>query len=280
MGYYNILYSTIQNQYRNLNDKRILSKELIGKNVYKYQTNYTKVAVFEIMSLFQSNIKFDFNLTHILNNCLNLTTVGKIMQKISDYTKIKKSFLYTLPIPFPLFPYLQIRITFGAYAGLGFYATIEPDWKDVKFSLVLDLYAEAKLPFQIEGGLYIPSEPESPLTIAMVVGLDGIIGHGRAGLKLEIHLNNEGVDFDAYFIFNALVFEFYVQFKIEINIPLFKFEFHFDLIRIELFGIHLEFHSLKKAQRETFKKNHNYQVNSPIGIGFSPEPDVKYLKSI
>ena len=123
------------------------------------------------------------------------------------------------------------------------------------------------VPINIEGGLYIPESPE-PISIAFVVGLDGIIGHGKAGLKLEIHLNNEGVDFDAYFIFNALVFEFYIQFRIEINLSLFNYGFHFDLIRIELFGFHIEFHSLKKAQKEAFDKNHIGKVTSPIGIGF------------
>ena len=262
MGYYNILYSTIQNQYRNLDEV-----DEIPESAYTKKNKYTKTAIAEIMSIFQTDMKLDFNLTHILNNCLNLTTLGKIMDKLSDYTKIGKSFNKTIPIPFPLFPYLQIRITLGAYAGIGFYTSIEPDWKKLKFSLILDFYAEAKVPINIEGGLYIPESPE-PISIAFVVGLDGIIGHGKAGLKLEIHLNNEGVDFDAYFIFNALVFEFYIQFRIEINLSLFNYGFHFDLIRIELFGFHIEFHSLKKAQKEAFDKNHIGKVTSPIGIGF------------
>ena len=265
LGYYNILYTTIQNKYKNLDNKL---NEVIGGSVYTHQTNQTKFALFEIIGLFQSEIKLDFNLTHILKNCLNLTTIGKIMEKMDEYTKIGKQFVKKIYIPFPGFPYLALKIGLGAYAGVGFYASIEPDWSKLEFNLVLDAYAEAKVPLNIEGGLYLP-DANSPILIAFVVGLDGIIGHGRAGIKLEICLNKDEINFDVYFIFNALVFQFYFQIRIEIKLSLFQFEYKFDIIRIELFGIHVELHTLKKAQKNTFKKNKAFEINSQIGIGRS-----------
>ena len=53
--------------------------------------------------------------------------------------------------------------------------------------MVLDVYAEAKVSLQLEGGLYIPAA-KSKFQVALAVGLDGIIGHGRAGIKLEMNL--------------------------------------------------------------------------------------------
>ena len=172
---------------------------------------------------------------------------------------------------------MQIRLYFKAYAGLGFYTSIEPDWRHLEFSLVLDVYAEAKCSLAIEGGLYIPetSGSKEPVQIALVVGLEGIIAHGRAGVKLELSLNDGKDTKDAYFIFNALVFEFYIQFRIKIQIPLFKLEFKFDIIRIELFGFHVEVHANKTKQEEAFKKRFQWGVDSPIGIGIGDgaEPD-------
>ena len=158
-------------------------------------------------------------------------------------------------------------------AGIGFLASIEPDWDKSIFNINLDLYAEAKVPMKIEGGLYIPPTPGSPLVTAFVVGLDGVIAHGKAGVKLVFCINTLEFDFDLYFIFHALKFQFFVQAKIEIKTPIFSFEDKYDVIRIELFGIEIENHSSQKAQAEAFKKNRPYQVNSPIGIGFIPIDD-------
>ena len=109
-----------------------------------------------------------------------------------------------------------------------------------------------------------------------MLGLEGVICHGRAGIKLEITLNNGESMADCYFILNALVFEFYIQLKISIDFPpWFQFGYKFDIYRVELFGLHVEFHSNREKRRESFKKNHIGAVNSPIGFGFSPEPDEK-----
>jgi len=35
-----------------------------------------------------------------------------------------------------IIPLLQIRIGFEAGAGIGFFATIEPDWSQLKFNLI------------------------------------------------------------------------------------------------------------------------------------------------
>ena len=125
--------------------------------------------------------------------------------------------------------------------------------------------------------MYFPPG-KSPIQIGFVVGLEGAIGHGRAGIKLEITLNERKIMIDCYFIFNALVFEFYFQLKITIDFsPWFQTGYNLDIFRVELLGFHYEIHSNSKKQKESFKNNHYYGVNSPIGLGFSPEPDEKNI---
>ena len=274
LGYYEILHHVIQGKYETIDNKRLRALHIIEESDYSKRTNYTKRTVLEIVSFLNFEITIDFNITHILTQIFNFPALNDIIEKINKL-KIGKNLEIQLYIPFPLFPYLQIRLYFKAYAGLGFYTSIEPDWRHLEFSLVLDVYAEAKCSLAIEGGLYIPetSGPKVPVQIALVVGLEGIIAHGRAGVKYELSLNDGKVTLDAYFIFNALVFEFYIQFRIKIQIPLFKLEFKFDIIRIELYGFHVEAHTIKKKQEEAFKKRFQWGVDSPIGIGVGAEPD-------
>ena len=276
LGYYNILHTIIQSQYKNIDNKGLRTLDLddvIGKSVYTKKTNKTKITALEIISLFQSEISINIQLDEILENCLQGTILGNIIDKMNDFNNLKVCFKISFPIFFPAFSYLQLRLNFKACAGLGFYASIEPDWREMQFNLVFDVYAEAKVALQIEGGLYFPTEINSPFLLAFVVGLDGVIGHGRAGIKLEICLHKDETTFDVYFIFNALVFQFYFQIRIEIGLPFFQFEYAFDIIRIELFGIHVELHKSKKAQNDAFKKNHVGGVNSPIVFFGSPSVD-------
>ena len=263
LGYYNILYSTIQSKYETIKDKRLRLLDDIGKSVYTKKTNTTKTTFLEIVNILHFEININFDLSHILNKCLNLTTIGKFMDKLNKY--IGKSFNKTIPIPFTLIPHFEINLNLRASVGLGFYIGVEPDWRHLDFSLVFDIYAEAKVNLIIEGGFYIPNR-KSKMLVALAVGLDGVIGHGRAGVKLSIGMNKGNVDLDVYFIFNALVFQFYFQITVKIEIPLFKFEFLFDISRIEIFGFHIELHSLKKARNDAFQKSNIWGVNSPIGI--------------
>ena len=274
LGYYKILHTIIQNKYENLNGKRIRLLKEINIKDYSKETNKTKIALLSTISLFQSEISFNLNFTHIINKCFgHLFNLSKFNDFMDKYSKIGKSYSKSISIPFPGFPYFQILFNISCYAGLGFFAGIEPDWNwaKIEFNLGLDVYAEAKVPYQLEAGLYFPSA-KSPIQIALVIGLEGVICHGRAGIKLEITLNDGETMVDCYFILNALVFEFYFQIRITIDFsPWFQAGYKFDIYRVELFGLHVEFHSNSKKQRESFKENQIGGLNSPIGIGFSPE---------
>ena len=261
LGYYKLLYSTIQKKYDSSKEK------IVGKSVYTNisSTNRTKIAFLEIVSFFNAEINFNFNLTHILRKCLNFSKFANLMDKIDKYTKYEKNFKKTYSIPFPAFQYLQIRFSIGAYVGIGLFVGIDYDYNEAELSLILDVYGEASVPLQLEGGLYLP-DSKSPILIALVVGLEGVIGHGRAGIKLEITINNGKTDLDAYFIFNALSFDFYFRLRIQIDLPIYKFNYNMDIIKIKIFGIQIEVHSLKKKQSEAFKNKNAFTSSFRTGF--------------
>ena len=273
LGYYKILYTTIQNKYEELGNKKAISESDHSHNNH----NKTKVTVSEIVSLFQSEIEFNFNWTIAITKLKNIFLKNfnsSLWDKIKNYTRIGKGLSKTLYIPFPAFPYFQILFNISAYAGIGLNIALGMNWTSFEPSLVFEIFGEAKVPLQLEGGLYFPSG-KSAIQIAMVLGLDGIIGHGRAGIKLEIYLTKRQTDCDLYFILNALVFQFYFQIRITIDLPLFHAGYRFDIIRIEFFGLHVELHTLKKAKQETFKKNKMFGYNLLDSPMISPEPKGK-----
>ena len=76
--------------------------------------------------------------------------------------------------------------------------------------------------------------PYSSCKISFSFRLKGVIKDGRAGMKLSFSINDKKVSFDLYFIFNDLVFQFYVRLKIEINLVFVDFEYEFYLFKAEL----------------------------------------------
>ena len=123
---------------------------IININLLPKITSETKIAVSEVVHMFQSKVKLEFNLTHILKGCLGNTTLGKIMKKMNGISKIEKSFQKEIPIKFPTFPNFQIRITPDLGAGFGFYASIEPNWQELKFNLAFEVYVEAYVCFKFD----------------------------------------------------------------------------------------------------------------------------------
>ena len=261
LGYYNILYSTIQGKYVNLENKLLPIFDL-GSELSKKIVDETKITVSEIVHTFNSKIKLNFNLNFLLKGCLGSTTLGKILKKMDEFNKFSISLKETFPIMFPPFPNLQIRVTPELSAGFGFYASIEPNWDELKFNLAFDVYLEAYVSLKLEGGIYVPCSAKSPFQTAFAVGLDGVIAHARAGIKLEIYLNEFDITFDLYFKGEALKFEFYFQARVEIKTPIFETEYSYDIYRKTLFGIKTELHTSQKA-----KKKYEGGYNFPITFG-------------
>ena len=268
LGYYRIFHTTIQNKYEEVKEKRLRLLDITGKSVWTKKDENTKITFMEVIGTFQIESQQKFDLGEILKACF--PKAGSISDKIEDYTKKLINFQKKISIPFPAFPYFQIHFYFGAYVGIGLYPSLEQNFKELELNLGLDVYVEVKVPISLEAGLYFPPK-DSPIQIGFVVGIDGTICHGRAGIKLWINLLKGKFDYDAYFIFNPLVFEFYFQLKMEIDLVFYQYKFSFDIIRVELFGIHIEYHSKKE---EAFKKNIKGNMKQELGLDIlSPNDD-------
>ena len=85
--------------------------------------------------------------------------------------------------------------------------------------------------------------------------MNGTVGSGRAGLKLDISLFEGDIIFDAYYMINALDFEFYFQTRLEIHLPPFIDQVEeCDIVRMKLFGFYKEVHYIKRLGKEENKK--------------------------
>ena len=260
LGYYNILYRTILSKYKKLDDESSLSF------VHSIKINEIKKAVSKAFDIFHLEIQNNYNLNDILVKAINASTIGGLIEKMNDYNKLEKSIEETFIIPFPSFPNLQIRATLGAFALMGFYTSIEPNWYNLNFKINLDIYSQAKVHLKLEGGFYSPASLDAPIVLAFVLGLNGTIGDGRAGLKLDISLFKNDITYEVYYTINLVVFEFYYKIKLEINQTLFDYKDESDIFRKRLEGINDEFNCMVKVPKQEKKKNWAFDINSIFGI--------------
>ena len=96
----------------------------------------------------------------------------------------------------------------------------------------------------MEVGLYLPGI-HSPVELAISVGLKGVLGSGKIGLKLDYNLNQNQLVFHLDYQIEAFALYFYIQFRFTIDIQIHKFQFQFYIINERLFGIYKEGHKEK-----------------------------------
>ena len=267
LGYYSILYSSIQSKYTNLEYQTSSSNNAVSgaiNNLYTKIVEETKNTILDMISELHSKIKEQFNLTNILKNCLRKTKLGKLMEKQNKTLKFEKSFKHEFPIMFPPFPNFQLRFTPDMGLFLGFFASINPNWEELKFRLEFEVYMEAYVALKFEGGFYVPCSTQSPVKTAFTIGFDGVIGHGIAGMRLEIYINEFDITFDLYFKGKALSFEFYCQARVEIKTFFFESEYTYDFFRTKLLEYETEHHTSNKVPKkyEGSKNFHNVFGNS------------------
>ena len=188
-----------------------------------------------------------------------LNSISEFFGPIKDlYNKLVNLFNHHFPIdippiiiPFPLFPYLQLRIipnvVLQTHLGLEFQI------KDTHIGF--DLYAKAEVSINFEVGIYIPPEGSKTLEISLRVGIKGILGSGKAGMKVYLRFRKMQIITDLYWEFNAFTINFYVKYGI--NLKFFKY-FEFFIVNKQLAGSHKEYH------RET---TYNFKSHSIINLG-------------
>ena len=154
-----------------------------------------------------------------------------------------KSFQYPIIIYLVSFPYLQLRIIpeFAVSACVEIGYEFETDKLSIKegSALTLDLYLGAEASVSLEIGLYFP--PFSMLNsfqISFAIGIKGVLGSGKIGMKLSIYLNGNknNSKFIKYYEYQAIQLYVYILFKFECNLWIFSFSFQFYLINEKILG--------------------------------------------
>ena len=172
--------------------------------------------------------------------------MNKYLSKVSKKLSQRFSFEKQISFPFPAMPFFEIVLRLRAYAGYGVNIAFRTQLRETfEPILTFDVYAEAGVGLDIEGGFYLPSS-SSPIQINFVVGLGGTIGEGKAGIKLEFSLITNEVAADVYFELYAFKFDFYFRIAIKIDISFFKYHDEFYIVRLTIKGIEIVLHSNPK----------------------------------
>ena len=224
-GYYKILYSIIQNKFEYINPNRMNSNGIKGEII-----NQTRNYLIEFLNMFDSEIQnysSSYNLNEKLSNCYNTLKNRGYYYKSKDSNKYiniaNKLENQTLNILFNNLYNLVMQINFSSYIGLGFNISVEPNFDEFEFNLILDIFEELRVPLGVKGGLYIPTN-KSLVQIEMLVGLNGTIGNGGAGIKLNNNLINGMTNYDTYYVFKKVNYKFYQIIKKAIDFPPIKEE--------------------------------------------------------
>ena len=130
-------------------------------------------------------------------------------------------------------------------AGACLEAGTEINWNDKEYSFYFDLYAMAEISVSLEIGAYVPSL-YSPIQISLSLGLKGVLGAGKAGIKLSLYIGENKYAFKIYFELEAFILSFYILIKFEIQLKIISFSFEFYIFNL------LYLHYLKKSQNSKF----------------------------
>jgi len=145
--------------------------------------------------------------------------------------------LPSIIIPIPILPLLQLRIVPNIFFKAGFEFDCQNERKE--YGAFLNLYVQAEVSLSLELGFYIPGT-NSPVELAICVGLKGVLGSGKIGLKLEYNLNQNQLTMHLNTQLEALALYFYIQFRFTIDITLYTLRFEFYIVNQRLFGIYTE----------------------------------------
>ena len=163
-----------------------------------------------------------------------LTLILEDFKKVSmlGYQVSVNLISFNVPLPpliliFPPFPFLQIRLVPAFGIGLNFKIGFQLDFIKKEYTFYYDLSIDAEVSLSLEAGCYFSLQGGE---ISLTVGIKGILGAGSVGMKLSIFIDKPKYKFEIYYEFKTAIFNYYILFKIEINIEIVKFSFKFYLV--------------------------------------------------
>ena len=153
--------------------------------------------------------------------------------------------LQPLIIPLPILPFLQLRIIPNVYLKSEFNFNCVNEKYEIGAFLNLSVKANVSMDFEL--GFYIPGT-YSPVELSITVGLKGVLGNGKIGLKFEYNLNQNQLEYFLDYQLEAFTLYFYIQYKFTIDLVLKKYQFQFYIANKRLFGIYIEGHKNKTVK--------------------------------
>ena len=237
----NSLISNVQDRIKNLTTS-------IKKNITEAKNKIVNKIKDKAKSL------FPINGTKIMNFTF-LDTVKNIYKKVCKFEFGKEyKFEHEFPVmALPALPFIQLRIVPSAY--LGIFANNDCIKKNnnknplekYDFGIFFDAYVSAKVSIALHLGFYFPGVP-STIEISIFVGINGVLGSGKIGIKLDLYLNKGELKTDLYFEYNAFELSFYIQYKFVIELEITTIRFSFYIFNKKLPGI-----SKSKHKEKTYK---------------------------
>ena len=145
---------------------------------------------------------------------------------------------FVFPIKFC--PYIECAISIIPFVKseicVGFGPNFDLENSDNN-SFDIDINGGASVGITLDFGIYFPSL-SSPIRLSFNVGLTGILGSGKIGIKLSLFFKDKFI-VDLYAEFKAFELSFYVMFTLSFNLDLgvikLKFSFSFYIYK-KLFG--------------------------------------------
>ena len=229
-----------------------------AKNKFKNLTIVRKIN--EIKKKVVNKIKNKFKSLFPKNGTKigNFTFIDNAKKFIKNACKFefKKEYKFDKEFPIgalPMCPYIQLRLV--PYAYLGVHANNEciktnnnkNPLEKYDFGLFFDAYVNTKVSIALNVGFYFPGV-SSTIEISIIVGINGVLGSGKIGIKLDLYLTKGELKTDLYFEFNAFELSFYVLFKFRIELKIKTIKFSFYIINKKLPGI-----SKTKHKEKTYK---------------------------
>ena len=202
------------------------------QNAYGNQKN-----LWEKLDKFLDDLNLDISSSTKMNSYffkyINGTSFGlSICKKFIDKEFLKK---LHVSISMTLGGYIDLAFVFKPNVDLGMCLDFgtELDWKKDEYSFYLDLYGMAEVSTTFEIGAYVPSL-HNPIQISLSLGLKGILGAGKVGIKLSFYIGEDKYAFKLYFEFETFSYIFYILIKFEIQLKIISFSFEFYIFNKKL----------------------------------------------
>ena len=203
-------------------DKKQFLKNYNEKNLVEVNPKVEKYQIESVFKEFQIDVKVGGQCTS--KQCSLMISACFTLFKL----KFDDKFIFAIT----LLPYLDCAISIipsvNSEICIGF-GPIFNIKNSSENSFDIDISGGASVSVTVDFGIFFPSV-QSPIRLSFNIGLVGILGSGKVGVKLSLFYKGKKFNVDLYTEFKAFELSFYVMFMLSFSLEfgVFKFEFGFS----------------------------------------------------